>query len=775
MSDTQNNPYQEIEKKWQKSWYDNNLYAAIDNDYSREKKYILVEFPYPSGSNLHVGHCFRYTVPDVYSRFLRMRGYNVLFPIGWDAFGLPTEEYARKTGINPKLVTKQNVDNFREELKKLGFGFDWAREFATSDPEYYRWTQWIFGELYKNGLAEQKEIELWWCEKLSTVLANEEIIEVNGQKVSEKGEHPVEKKKMRQWILKMPEYAEELLDGLEMTNFPHFIKEMQRNWIGKSEGVVVDWKLASNDDQNVSSETRVLDRDYSEKPEDVDHSLEFGERGLTIIKIKETGEFVIYDKALRNDFRIRFPGGHIDPGENSLQAAIREAKEEAGLSNLQYIGHLGSSHGFYNWASDTSQMIHKLDHFHYFECTLKDWNIRKEGVEKHISCFLASADYVKEHAVQQHLDMINRIEEVKDNYISTTLQTFTTRVDCIYAATFLLLAPEHPKTLEITTPEYKSQVEDYIKQTKNQSDLDRQITKEKTGVFTGSYVIHPLTGDKIPVWVADFVLAGYGTGSVLGTGHDERDYEFAQKYGIPLKETIAPEYGDTKPNEVFVEGVGIVVFNPQTQLYGYVSVRGTKRCNLVAGGMELGETPAETAVRELAEEVGLVDIKEVVSTNRPFYSHYYNHQKQINRVALTHVQLVILNSDQQLSASPEAHENFELQWGTPEEIISKFDPSNDAYQVDFVKLGVREAVLRGFDTVNNIKNYPNVVITEDGVLYDSMEFSGLRSSEARVLITKKLVDNGLGLAQTNYKFRDWVFSRQRYWGEPFPFEYLKSE
>jgi mutator protein MutT len=919
MSINSTNPYLNIEQKWQKLWYDHNVYGAKDNDHTRPKKYILEEFPYPSGAKLHIGHCFRYTAPDVYSKFLRMQGYNVLFPIGWDAFGLPAEEYARKTGINPKVVTKENIANFKAQLQSLGFGFDWAREFATTDPDYYKWTQWIFGELYKAGLAEQKEVELWWCENLATVLANEEIIEIDGKKVSERGEYPVEKKKMKQWILKMPEYAEELLDGLDQTNFPHNIKEMQRNWIGKSEGVIVDWQLkkdeleklevdpekipvlesefeqklsavadksglfgsvlfinpdgqvlimkrSANDDgaglwdlpggsvesgetvlegakregveetgieaqglnfidhytfeleekdcncfifYTQTDKTPVLNDEHDEyrwvsykdavdllwndnmkqavtklfetifpvfadKPENIDYQIPFGERSLALIKIKETGEFVVYDKALRNDFRVRFPGGHIDPGENSLVAAIREVTEEAGLSNLEYIGKLGTSHGFYDWAPDTATMVHKLDHFHYFECSLKDWENRKAGIEDHISCFLATEEYVREKAVRQFLVALNNIEKIKTNYQKNTLQTFTTRVDTLFSVTFLVLAPENPKVLEITTPEQLPTVQNYIAQTKNLSDLDRQIGKEKTGVFTGSYVIHPLTGEHIPVWISDFVLPGYGTGCVMADAHDERDFELATKYNIPLKETIAPEYGESKPNEVFVEGVGLVVFNPETQLYGYISNRDFSNYTLIGGGMEKGESPRESARRELEEETGLSDIHEIIDLNRPFYSHYFNQSKQINRVALTHPQLVILNSDKTIDARPEAHENFELKWATPEEIISKIDQINNSHQIEFVKLGVRRAIESGFDITNSLEKYPLSVVTDDGILYDSAEFSGLHSSEARSKIAQKLASLGKGKKQINYKFRDWVFSRQRYWGEPFPFEYIKK-
>ncbi|ADK69157.1 leucine--tRNA ligase [Mycoplasma mycoides subsp. mycoides] len=232
-----------IEKKWQKYWKENNIYKTTNN--SEKKAYILDMFPYPSGAGLHVGHIKGYTATDVYSRFKRMQGYDVLHPIGWDAFGLPAEQYALKTGNDPREFTLQNIENFKIQLNKMGFSYDYDKEINTADPNYYKTTQWIFKQLYKKGLAENRDIDVNWCQELGTVLANDEIIEKDGLMVSERGEYPVVKKKMRQWVLKITDYADKLLDGLDNLDWPNSVKELQRNWIGKSEGCEINFK--SND------------------------------------------------------------------------------------------------------------------------------------------------------------------------------------------------------------------------------------------------------------------------------------------------------------------------------------------------------------------------------------------------------------------------------------------------------------------------------------------------------------------------------------------------
>ncbi|MBO8131825.1 MAG: leucine--tRNA ligase [Candidatus Marinimicrobia bacterium] len=432
-------PFKEIEKKWQKYWEENKTFKAIDFS-PKPKFYVLDMFPYPSGAGLHVGHLEGYTATDIVARYKWKKGFNVLHPMGWDAFGLPAENYALQTGIHPKIVTQRNIENFKRQIKAMGFAYDWDREINTTDPKYYKWTQWIFKQIYKSGLVYQAEVPVNWCPALKTVLANEEV--VDGKSV--RGGYPVIRKPMKQWMMKITAYANRLLEDLNLVDFPEPIKEMQRNWIGKSEGAYIIFPLYGYDD---------------------------------------------------------------------------------------------------------------------------------------------------------------------------VLKVFTTRPDTIFGATYIVVAPEHPLLGKIVSPDHKKEVEDYKQQALMKSELARvNLSKEKTGVFTGAYAINPVTKEKIPIWVADYVLMTYGTGAIMAVpAHDQRDWEFAKKYNLEIREVIS-------------------------------------------GG----------------------DI------------------------------------------SKGAHEG-------------------------------------------------------DGILVNSDFLNGLRVDQAKEKITEWLERNGLGERAVQYKLRDWVFSRQRYWGEPFPLIYIEDK
>lgn len=378
-----------IEKKWQKYWDENKTFKTLD-DHTKEKFYALDMFPYPSGAGLHVGHPEGYTATDILSRYKRANGYNVLHPMGWDAFGLPAEQYALDTGNDPRDFTKTNIDTFRRQIKELGFSYDWDREVNTTDPNYYKWTQWIFKKLYEKGLAYVDEVPVNWCPALGTVLSNEEVIDGK----SERGGHPVERRPMRQWVLKITDYAEKLLADLDILDWPESLKAMQRNWIGKSVGAEIDFKI--------------------------------------------------------------------------------------------------------------------------------------EGTDK-------------------------------------AFTVFTTRADTVFGVSYCVLAPEHKLVEEIVTEEQRAAVEEYLDIVKRKSDLERtDLNKDKTGVFTGAYAINPVNGEKVELWIADYVLASYGTGGVMAVpAHDERDYEFATKFNLPIKaviedngEVVVPFYGDGKHiNSDFINGL----------------------------------------------------------------------------------------------------------------------------------------------------------------------------------------------------------------------------
>jgi leucyl-tRNA synthetase len=375
--------HKKIEPKWQEYWAKNSTFVTSED--SKPKYYVLDMFPYPSGSGLHVGHALGYVATDIVARFKRMKGFNVLHPMGWDAFGLPAEQYAIKTGTHPSITTSQNIQNFKRQINQLGFSYDWSREINTTDPEYYKWTQWIFLQLYNQGLAYQEEVAVNWCPELRAVLANEEV--VNGK--SDIGGHPVYRTPMKQWVLKITKYAESLLNGLEDLDWPENIKELQKNWIGKSEGVEINFSI----------------KDSSKEP----------------------------------------------------------------------------------------------------------------------------------------------------------IKVYTTRSDTLFGATYMVIAPEHPLVDKIVTEEQKTAVEKYTKETQQKSDFDRtEINKNKTGIFTGSYAINPLSKEEMEIWVADYVLISYGTGAIMAVpGHDERDWEFAKKYDLPIKEVV--KGGDVTKGAFIDKGNAIVV------------------------------------------------------------------------------------------------------------------------------------------------------------------------------------------------------------------------
>ncbi|MBO6102605.1 MAG: leucine--tRNA ligase, partial [Opitutales bacterium] len=414
--------FTKIEKRWQKFWDEFKTFQA-PLDPSRPKYYILDMFPYPSGAGLHIGHPEGYTASDILARYKRAKGFNVLHPMGWDAFGLPAEQYALKTGTHPAITTGKNIDNFRRQIKSIGFGIDWDREINTTDPEYFKWTQWIFLKLFERGLAYVDEKPVWWCPALGTVLANEEVIDGK----SEVGKHPVERRKLRQWVLKITAYADKLLAGLKDLDWPESTKRLQTNWIGRSEGAEADFAIKGLDEK---------------------------------------------------------------------------------------------------------------------------------------------------------------------------LKIFTTRPDTMCGVTYMVIAPEHPLLPKLTTKENEAAVQEYVKKSASKSDLDRtDLAKDKSGVFTGSYAINPITGAEIPIWVGDYVLMSYGTGAIMAVpAHDERDYEFAVKYNIPIVRVIGKKDADGNDIPLPFCDTGVMVNSGQFD--GTPSLEGKAKITKFLEGKGIGKLSVNYKLRD---------------------------------------------------------------------------------------------------------------------------------------------------------------------------------
>jgi len=565
-----------IEPKWQQVWEDQKA-NEVSVDTSKVKTYVAGMFPYPSGAGMHTGHAFGYSIVDVLARFYRQHGHNVMNPMGWDTFGLPAENYAIKTGTQPAQVTADNIANFKKQFKRMGMSIDWSRELNTSDPEYYKWTQWVFTKLFEKGLAYQKESLQWWCPVDKTVLANEQVEAGHCWRCGSL----VEKKSMKQWFFKITNYADALLDEIEDLDWPQKIKTAQTNWIGKSQGAEIEFML--------------------------------------------------------------------------------DGREDA-------------------------------------------------------------------------------------------ITVFSTRPDTIFGATFVVLAPEHELAKSLAVGDFKEFTEEYIKTAVKKSEIERtNDTKEKTGVFTGSYAINPVSGAKVPVWVADYVLGGYGTGAVMAVpAHDERDFAFAEKFNLPVIQVIQPETGKPQENPEYRQSIVAIVRDPKTNKYLSINWGKDLGGNLfIGGGREENEDIVETALREITEETGYANVQLINQTDT-IHHNYFAHSKNVARRIEANALLFDLVDDTKVDTALEDNEQgkFTVEWLSEKEIVSK----------------VRDELhATSFDLLVGGKIYHG-----EGILVNSGEFDGVSTSDARETIVAWLEEKKLGHTQTTYKMRDWLISRQRYWGAPIP-------
>lgn len=605
--------FKEIEAKWQKIWEENN-YGQAEDFSDKPKHYQLIEFPYPSGSGLHVGHCMAQGASDASCRMKRLQGFNVMYPIGYDAFGLPTENYAIRNKIKPQKATAENIANFRRQMKSLGFSFDWSREINTTDPDYFKWTQWIFEQFYKhaivkdeNGndklievadgdttiprLAFQAEMPVNWCPSCKIVLANEEVIGGNCERCGAQ----TEKRKQKQWMLRITAYADRLIKDLDTVKYLDKIKTQQINWIGKSVGSNIKFKI----------------------------------------------------------------------------------KGRSG--------------------------------------TIKD-------------------------------------EEI---------EVFTTRADTLFGCTYVVLSPEHPLVEKIGHHiQNFNEIKDYIEKAKKKSDLERtELAKEKTGVkLYGISAINPINEKEVDVWIADYVLSNYGTGAVMAVpAHDERDFEFANKYNIPIKQVIAPSFAttsgpdairDDKPTVKRRAVLGLVKHWEEDKYY-LLNWEKFNWHTMVIGGVEKDETDEEAVKREVCEETGYQNIKSVKKIDMETINQFFARHKDENRYGWYNCYLVELADDEYKKPDPKEVKNHSGSWLSKAEADKFINLPNHQYYWQAYKEGEK-------------------AVTDYGILINSDKFNDLSSEDAKEKITSALKEKSDGDFSINFKLRDWIFSRQHYWGEPIP-------
>ncbi|NBD74362.1 class I tRNA ligase family protein [Patescibacteria group bacterium] len=803
-----------IEAKWQKRWAEQGLYRTNDNESGKENYYCLVEYPYPSG-NLHIGHWYAFAVPDIFARYKRMAGYNVLFPIGFDSFGLPAENAAIKHGVDPKKWTNENIMNMSAQLASMGNMFDWERKVVASDPDYYRWTQALFLKLYEAGLAYRSTELANWCPKDLTVLANEQVREG----VCERCGTPVEKRQQASWFLRITDYAERLLSDLDDLDWPEEIKESQRNWIGKSEGSLITFVLSrKNADQtrkNAEVNTQNARAKTSAQKEKVviihgcpsrsEKALDPPSRTYDKHWLPWTEEQM--KKRGYNVHRPLMP----EPWDAEYDAWKAELEKVDIDESTTLVGTSCGGAFLVRWLGESKHRIKQLclvspaygprdkPATDSADTDLYHFDLDPSVAERvdDIVIYTSDNDPYRAHCLHYHehipgsrlIDLPNHghflerdmgtieFPELIDAITSCQGETspknrqgftseneveiFTTRPDTLFGATYLVLAPEHElvaRWLEDGSIENRDETLRYIERSRQMKDIERTAEgREKTGVRLGGVTaINPANQEEIPVFIADYVLAHYGTGAIMAVpAHDERDFEFAKTFDLPIKQVVAPSM--TMPaalaprpelETIKRDGVNAIIIHPDTEHYLILEEPredGHIDKHFVAGGID-DQNIIDALRNEVIEESGFInfDIEETPVTTCAVES--CRHHKQVNYRSISRTFLVRLKdlTKQHCEADEGRHA---LRWCTEAEITEELNwPGHIFGWAQFLQ---------------------QHAVPAEGFLIESGAFSEMNSEEAKRAITKFVG----GEMTATYRLRDWSLSRQRYWGCPIPIVY----
>ncbi|MDO8481574.1 MAG: class I tRNA ligase family protein [bacterium] len=756
--------HKKIEKKWQREWSKAKIYKTPDSVKGKDNFHLLVEFPYPSG-NLHVGHWYAFALPDILARALRMQGKNVLYPIGFDAFGLPAENAAIKNKLNPRKWTEENIAYMKNQISSMGTSFDWSREVITCDPDYYKWTQWLFLQLFKKGLVYQKETAVNWCPKDKTVLANEQV--VDGK--CERCDTEVMQKQMLQWNIKITDYADRLIDDLVSLNWPEQIKESQRNWIGRSEGAEIDFPLNvgrkykyvllhgfegrpdrprfqfwKSELEAQGHEVIIPALPNPDNPSEVEqveaalHTTHYDEN--TVLFGHSLGAVVamkVLEKLKNPIARLVLAGGFVD----------RNFKDRPRNFDKRFV-----------WKFDGNKIKKNTDSI----TILHDPN--DPSISEDQKRNLENVLTVKAELVEGEVPHYKGEKELPVlRWLRPTITAFTTRADTLYGATYLVLAPEHPWIkLAIQHSGFlrnEDEVGRYIALSAKKTDMDRQTNREKTGLkLDGVEATNPATGEKIPVYIADYVLGHYGTGAIMAVpAHDERDFEFAQKFNLPITEVVEPfiirnsGVDALNPNLPLKERNAVEVILKHWSEDKYLCLQLKKRDlrTFISGKVEEGEDLQTAALREIREETGYKNPRFVRHLGGKIHVQFFHPWKEENVFA--HFSPML----------------FELVDGEQEDIAQSEKDIHEAVWVQADK--IPDFVNRGDFLLPWSRFHGTNVYTGEGILTGSGSFDGVSTSDARIAITAKF-----GIKKTTYKLRDWIVSRQRYWGVPIPVIHCKK-